>query len=427
MDIFILFSALLLLMLIGMPVTFSMGIAATFFLFVTDQFRLAALLPLQMVAGLEHYGLMAIPMFYFAGAVMTAGGLTNRLLEFARVLIGRVPGSLSKVNIAGSMFFAGVSGSCTADTSAIGSVLIPAMKKEGYSGAYAAAVTAASSTIGHIIPPSIVMILIGVMMELPIGQLFLAGAVPGVLLGLALMAISFWLSIARGYPRAERLATASEIAQATVRSLLALAMPAIVIGGILFGVVTVTETGVIAFLYALLVSMIYREISLRELWALIVQTSQGAGTLLILIAPASFFSWVVVTTGMGYDLVQLITSITTDPHLVMLLVIIFLLIIGCALDTVGMIFIFVPVLFPLTVAVGIDPLHFAPVFVLCLGIALLTPPVGIILFMVTNMSKAPLTEVIREITPFFFAQLVVLGLVAYVPFLSTWLPSLMSK
>ena len=423
MDIFILFSVLLFLMLIGLPVTFSMGISATYFLWVTDQFQLAAMLPLQMVVGLEHYGLMAIPMFYFAGAVMTAGGLTARLLDFARVLIGRVPGSLSKVNIAGSMFFAGVSGSCTADTSAIGSVMIPAMKKEGYSSAYAAAVTAASSTIGHIIPPSIVMIIIGVMMELPIGQLFLAGALPGFLLGLALIAISYWLSIKRGYPRAERFATASEILQVTVRSLSALAMPIIVIGGILLGVVTVTETGVIAFLYAVLVSFFYREMSLEEFWGLIVQTSQGAGTLLILIAPASFFSWVVVTTGMGQDLVDLITSITTNAHLVMLLMIVFLLIIGCALDTVGMIFIFVPVLFPLAEAVGIDPLQFAPVFTLCLGIALLTPPVGIILFMVTNMSKAPLTEVIREIRPFFIAQLLVLGLVAYVPFISTWLPS----
>ena len=427
MDVFTLFSVLLILMLIGLPVTFSMGISAVFYLWVSDQFRLAAMIPLQMVAGLEHYGLMAIPMFYFAGAVMTAGGLTNRLLDFARVLIGRVPGSLSKVNIAGSMFFAGVSGSCTADTSAIGSVLIPAMKKEGYSGAYAAAVTAASSTIGHIIPPSIVMIIIGVMMELPIGPLFLAGAIPGFLLGLGLMTISYWLSVSRGYPRAERFATGSEIIAATVRSLSALAMPVIVVGGILFGVVTVTETGVIAFLYAVLVSAFYREMTLKEFWQLIIHSSQGAGTLLILIAPASFFSWVVVTTGMGQNLVDLITSITTNPHLVMLLVILFLLIIGCALDTVGMIFIFVPVLFPLIEAVGIDPLHFAPVFVLCLGIALLTPPVGIILFMVTNMSKAPLTEVIREITPFFIAQLVVLGLVAYVPALSTWLPSLMSN
>ena len=427
MDIFILFASLLFLMLVGVPVTFSMGIAAVFFLVVTDQFHLAVMLPMRMVGGLEHYGLMAIPMFFFAGAVMTAGGLTARLLDFARVMVGRVPGSLSKVNIAGSMFFAGVSGSCTADTSAIGSVLIPAMRKEGYSGAYAAAVTAASSTIGHIIPPSIVMILIGVMMELPIGPLFLAGAVPGLLLGLALAAISLWLSIARGYPRAPRLATLGEMGQATLRSLSALAMPVIVIGGILLGVVTVTETGVLAFAYALVVSMFYREMTLRQTWDLIVQTSQAAGTLLILIAPASFFSWVVLTTGMGHALVELITSITTDRNLVLLLVILFLLLIGCALDTVGMIFIFVPVLFPLIEAVGIDPLHFAPVFVLCLGIALLTPPVGIILFMVTNMSRAPLTEVIREITPFFVAQLVVLFAVAYLPFLSTWLPSLLAN
>lgn len=427
MDVFTLFSVLLLLMLIGVPVTFSMGMSALFYLWVSDQFHLAALIPLQMVSGLEHYGLMAIPMFYFAGAVMTAGGLTNRLLDFARVLIGRVPGSLSKVNIMGSMFFAGVSGSCTADTSAIGSVLIPAMKKEGYSPAYAAAVTAASSTIGHIIPPSIVMIIIGVMMELPIGPLFLAGAIPGVLLGIGLMAVSWWLSVARNYPRSERLATGGEIAKATIRSLSALAMPVIVVGGILLGVVTVTETGVIAFLYAALVSIFYREMSLKGFRDLIVQSSQGAGTLLILIAPASFFSWVVVTTGMGQDLVDVITSITVNPQMVMFLVIVFLLLIGCALDTVGMIFIFVPVLFPLIEAVGIDPLHFAPVFTLCLGIALLTPPVGIILFMVSNMSNAPLTEVIREIAPFFIVQLVVLGLVAYVPFLSTWLPGLASN
>lgn len=427
MDIFILFASLLVLLLLGVPVTFAMGLAAVFFLFVSDQLHLIVMLPMRMVVGLEHYGLMAIPMFYFAGAVMTAGGLTTRLLDFARVLIGRVPGSLSKVNIAGSMFFAGVSGSCTADTSAIGSVLIPAMKKDGYSGAYAAAVTAASSTIGHIIPPSIVMILIGVMVELPIGPLFLAGAIPGFLLGFALMAISLWLSITRGFPRAERFATGGEIFRATARSLPALAMPVIVVAGILLGVVTVTETGVIAFVYALIVTLFYRELSLREIWSLLVQSSQGAGTLLILIAPASFFSWVVLTTGMGKDLVDLITSFTTNPHLVMLLLIVFLLVIGCALDTVGMIFIFVPVLFPLVEAVGINPLHFAPVFVLCLGIALLTPPVGIILFMVTNMSEAPLVEVIREVTPFFIAQLVVLGLVAYVPFLSTWLPGLMSN
>ncbi len=427
MDIAILFASLLTLMMIGVPVTFAMGIGAAFYLLVTGQFGMVVMLPQQMVVGLEHYGLMAIPLFFLAGAIMTSGGLTARLLEFSRVIIGRVPGSLSMVNVTGSMFFAGVSGSCVADTSAIGSVLIPAMKKEGYSAAYAAAVTGASSTVGHIIPPSIAMIVIGVMVEVPIGSLFLAGAIPGLLLGFGLMGLSLWLSVARDYPREERRSTAREVAAATFSGLPALAMPFIVVGGILGGVVTVTETGVLACVYAFVVSLSYRELSWKGTWELLVSTSQGAGNLLILLAPASFFSWVVLNTGMGIQLVELIGAITTDPRWVMLLIILFLLVIGCALDTLGMVFIFVPILFPAAEAVGIDPLHFAPVFVLCLGMALLTPPVGIILFMVTNLSRAPLTEVIREMVPFFLIQLVVLGLVAYVPSLSVWLPELVMR
>ncbi len=427
MDIALLFGTLIILMMLGVSVSFSMGIAATFFLFVTDQFFLVTMLPQQMVVGLEHYGLMAIPMFFFAGAIMTAGGLTARLLNFSRVLIGHLPGSLSKVNIAASMFFAGVSGSSTADTSAIGSVMIPAMKKEGYSAAYAAAVTGASSTIGHIIPPSIAMIVIGVMTETPIGPLFLAGAMPGVLLGVGLLAVSYYLSVKREYPRSERRSTLPEIAEATLSGLSALAMPAIVVGGILLGIVTVTETGVLACIYALIVSVAYREMTIDAAKDALLDTCKSAGNLLFLIAPASFFSFVVLTTGMGKELVETITSITTNRYAVMLLMVLFLLIIGCALDTIGMIFIFVPVLFPLAEAVGISPLHFAPVFVLCLGVALLTPPVGIILFMVTNMSGAPLTEVIKEVGPFFAVQLVVLALVAFVPLISMWLPGLMMQ
>lgn len=425
MDIALLFGTLLALMLLGVSVSFSMGIAAAFFLFVTDQYFLVQMLPQQMVVGLEHYGLMAIPMFFLAGSIMTAGGMTDRLLNFSRVLIGHLPGSLSMVNVAGSMFFAGVSGSSTADTSAIGSVMIPAMKKEGYSAAYAAAVTGASSTIGHIIPPSIAMIVIGVMTETPIGPLFLAGAVPGLLLGFGLLGVSLWLSIKRGYPRSERRSTPREIMDATVSGFSALAMPAIVIGGILLGVVTVTETGVLACIYAIIVSIFYREMSLNMAMKSLIETCKSAGNLLFLIAPASFFSFTVLTTGMGRELVDTITSLTTNPVAVMTLMILFLLVIGCALDTIGMIFIFVPVLFPLAEAVGISPLHFAPVFVLCLGVALLTPPVGIILFMVTNMSGAPLTEVIKEVAPFFVVQIVVLALVAFVPVFATWLPGLM--
>ena len=425
MDILILFGTLFVLMLLGVSVTFSMGMAAAFYLLVTDKLDMLIMLPQQMVVGLEHYGLMAIPMFYLAGAFMTAGGLTARLLHFSRILIGHVPGSLSIVNVAASMFFAGVSGSCTADTSAIGSVLIPAMKKEGYSGGYSAAVTGASSTIGHIIPPSIPMIIIGIMQELPIGPLFLAGAIPGLLLGFFLMGLSLVLSIKRGYPREPAKSTFREIVKATMEGLAALAMPAIVIGGILFGLVTVTETGVLACAYAVLLSIFYGELSFKNALKVFVDTAKGSGNLLILLAPASFFSYVVLNTGMGEQLVEFITSMTTNRYAVLSLVVLFLLIIGCGLDTLAMLFIFVPVLFPAVTAVGVDPLHFAAVFVLCLGIALLTPPVGIVLFMVTDISQSPLTEVIRETIPFFLVQILVLALVTYLPFLSTWLPGLL--
>jgi len=427
MDIIILFGSLLCLMLLGFSVTFSMGLAATLYLLITDQLHLLIMLPQQMVVGLEHYGLMAIPMFYLAGAFMTAGGLTARLLHFSRVVIGRVPGSLSMVNVVASMFFAGVSGSCTADTSAIGSVLIPAMKKEGYSGSYSAAVTGASSTIGHIIPPSIPMILIGVLQELPIGPLFLAGALPGLLLGFSLMALSLVISIRRDYPREERRASLREIWQATLEGMAALAMPVIVVGGILLGLVTVTETGVLAFAYAVTLSFAYREMTISSAWMVLKNTAKNVGNLLILLAPASFFSWMVLTTGMGEQMIDLITSISSNRYAVLSMIAVFMLIVGCGLDTLAMIFIFVPVLLPTAEAVGISPYHFSAVFVLCLGIALLTPPVGIILFMVTDLSRSTLVSVIKDTFPFFVIQLAVLALVIYLPLLSTWLPDLFLK
>ena len=350
MDIIILFGALLTLMLLGVSVTFSMGLAGAFYLFVTDQVDLLVMLPQQMVVGLEHYGLMAIPMFYLAGAFMTAGGLTARLLHFSRVVIGRVPGSLSMINVVASMFFAGVSGSCVADTSAIGSVLIPAMKKEGYSGSYSAAVTGASSTIGHIIPPSIPMILIGVLQELPIGPLFMAGALPGLLLCLSLITLSMVISVRRNYPREEKRASLQEIWRATSEGMAALAMPAIVVGGILLGLVTVTETGVLVCTYAVALSFAYREMTISSAWSVLKNTAKQIGNLIILLAPASFFSWVVLNAGMGEQMIDFITSISSNRYAVLSMIILLMLIVGCALDTLAMIFIFIPVLLPMAEA-----------------------------------------------------------------------------
>jgi tripartite ATP-independent transporter DctM subunit len=380
-----------------------------------------------MVLALDSYGLMAIPFFYLAGSLMLIGGLTQRLVTFSRVIIGHVTGGLSLVNVVASMIFAGVSGSCVADASAIGGVLIPAMKKDRYPAEFAAALTGAAATCGHIIPPSIPMILIGVMQELPIGKLFLAGAIPGLLLGFSLMGTAYIISRRRNYPREERRSTFREMGRAFLDGFLTLIMPAIVVGGIVFGVVTITETGVLACIYALILGFIYREIKPGKFWGMAKETSKGVANLLIILASAGFFGYVVMNTGVGEKLVELILSISTNKYMVLTMLVVFLLIVGCGLDVIAIIFIFVPVMYPLVDKVGLDPFHYSAVFVLSLGIALLTPPVGVLLYLVADMAEAPLVRVIKELFPFIMVEIAVLFLVTYVPVLSTWLPAMLSK
>jgi tripartite ATP-independent transporter DctM subunit len=427
MDLFLLFGGLVVLMFLGIPITFSMGLSGLFYLLVSGQLEMLIMIPNRMVLALDSYGLMAIPFFYLAGSLMLIGGLTQRLVTFSRVIIGHVTGGLSLVDVVASMIFAGVSGSCVADASAIGGVLIPAMKKDRYPAEFAGALTGAAATCGHIIPPSIPMILIGVMQELPIGKLFLAGAIPGLLLGFSLMGTAYVISRRRHYPKEERRATLREMGRAFLDGFLTLIMPAIVVGGIVFGVVTITETGVLACIYALILGFIYREIKPGRFWAMAKETSKGVANLLIILASAGFFGYVVMNTGVGEKLVELILSISTDKYMVLTMLVVFLLIVGCGLDVIAIIFIFVPVMYPLVDKVGLDPYHYSAVFVLSLGVALLTPPVGVLLYLVADMAEAPLVRVIKELVPFILVEIAVLFLVTYVPFLSTWLPSLLSK
>jgi C4-dicarboxylate transporter DctM subunit len=427
MDLVVLFGTLVFLMLLGVPISFSMGLAGAVFLVVTGQTDMLIMIPNRMVMAVDSYGLMAIPFFFLAGSLMLIGGLTLRLVAFSRVVIGHITGGLSLVNVVASMVFAGVSGSCVADASAIGSVLIPAMKKDKYPAEFAAAVTASAATCGHIIPPSIPMVLIGVMQELPIGKLFLAGAIPGTILGFSLMATAWVISRRRNYPREERRATLREMGRAFLDGFLTLIMPGIIVGGIVFGVVTITETGVLACLYALLLGFIYREIRLDNFWRIVKETAKGVSNILVIVASAGFFGYVVMNTGVGDQLVSLILSISTERWMVLTLLVIFLLIIGCGLDVLAIIFVFVPVMYPLIQKVGINPYHFSAVFVLSLGIALLTPPVGVLLYLASDMAEASMIRVIRELIPFLLVEVGVMLLVTYVPALSTWLPSLLSK
>ena len=424
MDILILFGGLLSFMFIGLPVSFSMGAAALLFVFISGQYEMLIMLPNRMVLACESFGLMAIPFFFFAGAIMSTAGLTLRLIDFSRVIVGHIRGSLALINVIASMFFSGISGSCISDTSAIGSVLIPAMKKDKYSSEFSAAVTGSSSTIGHIIPPSIPMILIGVLLELPIGQLFLAGAFPGLLLGFSLLAITYIIGVKRNYPKEEKRADLGDVIRASRDAFFVLLMPLVIVAGIIFGIVTITEIGVLACIYGVVLGFCYRDITVQTFWATLKESALSVGNVLIIITTASFFGYVLVNTGAANQLVDLVLSISTNKYVVLTIVVGALLIIGCALDVVAMIFIFVPVLFPLVEKVGVDPFHFAAIFVLCMGIALITPPVGIILFMISDMSGAPLNRVIKEIMPFLLIEFVVLAAVTYVPAISLWLPGL---
>ncbi len=423
MDLVLIFGSLVGLMLLGLPITFAMGGSALLYLLVSGQFDMLVMVPNRMVLALDSYGLMAIPFFYLAGALMATGGLTLRLVDLCRVVVGHGRGSLSMINVAASMVFAGVSGSCVADASAVGSVLIPAMKEDGYPPAYAGALTGAAATCGHIIPPSIPMILIGVMQQLPIGKLFLAGAIPGLILGLSLMATAYVIGVRRNYPKRERRSTLAEMARAVFNGVLVLIMPLIVVCGIIFGVVTITETGVLASAYALALGVFYGEITPRTFWVTIKETSKNVSNLLVILASAGFFAWVVMNTGLGMQLVDSILASSTNKFAVLTMLVIFLLILGCLLDVIAMIFILVPVMYPLVAKVGLDPYHYSAVFVLTLGIALLTPPVGILLYIVSGMAEAPILKVIKELVPFLLVEVAVLILVTYVPALSTWLPS----
>ena len=413
------------LMGLGLPIFLAMGITCLLFALVFD-------LPMMILAqsyvrGLASYDWLALPFYFLAGDLMNAGGITARLLKFSGALIGHIRGGLSHVNIVASMIFSGVSGSAAADTSAIGSVLIPAMKKDGYPSAYAAAVTAASSTIGPIIPPSIPLVVYGLLSQVSIGKLFLAGAIPGIMMGVYLLIASFTISHRRAYPASKR-ATLSQLLRSSVDASAAVMMPVIILGGITTGIVTPTEAGVIAVAYGLVLGcFVYREMKLRDLPRIFGQTMVNCATILIIIATIGLFCWIIANMGLGEALVRMFLSISTNKWVILGILNIFFLLWGCVLDPVTSMVIMVPIFIPLVQQVGIDLVHFGLVLVMNLMIGLVTPPVGILLFLTSSMAQDRLEKVVREMVPFLIALLLVLVICTYIPGIVMWLPNLLMK
>ncbi len=410
-------------LLIGIPVAVTLGLASVAYLLSAD--IPLVVVPQKMYAGIDVFVLLCIPGFILAGNLMNEGGITERIVRFANALVGWARGGLGLTNIAGSMLFGGISGTAVADAASIGGMMIPGMKKAGYPADFSAAVTAASSTVGPMIPPSVPMIIVGSLSGISVGKMFLAGAVPGVLMGLAMMVTTYIIAKKKNFPR-HPWQGFKELGSSFLGAFWAIAMTALIVGGLLTGVATPTETAVVASLYALLVgSMVYRDLPLKAVPRIVIDSAISSAAILVLVGFANVFGWILVSERIPQMITQAVLSFTDNKYLVILLINLLLLFVGMFMETIAaLIILFVPLL-TLAQSVGVDPLHFATFAVLNLMLGLTTPPVGVCLFVCANIAKIPLMPVVRAIMPFLLTNIIVLLLVSYIPALATWLPSLL--
>ena len=412
-----------LLVLLGIPIGFAMGISSLIALLISGSIPLL-IIPQRITVALDSFPLLAVPLFILTGELMNTGGITRRIIDFANALVGHLRGGLSHVNVLASMLFAGVSGSATADAAGIGAVLIPSMTKEGYDTDLAISVTAASATIGPIIPPSVTMVIYSSITGLSIGKLFLAGIIPGILFGLSQMAVGYIYSVRRKYPTKPK-TPFRELLLALRRAFFPMLAPVIILWGIVGGVFTATEAGAVAVLYALILGFVYREITLKQLYTLLLRTGQSTAVVLIIIACANSFGWILATQQLPMVVVNMLTSFSSNPTVIFLLIIAALLLIGTVVEGLAALIILVPVLTPLAATYGYDPIHFALIVVLLLAIGTITPPVGILLFVTCGVARQPLKAVGSIIWVFVAGMICIVLLVTFFPPLATYLPELL--
>jgi C4-dicarboxylate transporter, DctM subunit len=425
-SLFLLFAVMLGFMAVGMGIGLSMVASSLVYLVLHAGQSMAiplAVMPMKMLYGVDSFPLLAVPLFMLAGELMSAGGITARIVRFATALVGWITGGLAHVNIVVNMIMAGMSGSAVADAAATGSILIPAMVRVGFTASFAAAVTAAAATIGPIIPPSIPFVLIGSIAQVSIGRLFLGGAIPGVIMGLFLMATSWWVARRHGYA-VERRASARELFRSFWMSAPALLMPLIVMGGILTGFTTPTEAAVVAVAYALFLSVgVYRQLTLRDCYRVCVRMGSSTAAIMLTIAGATLLGFVATAEQMGPKLMRVFLSVSQDPHTILLVVNVAFLVLGWVMEPVPIILLTVPIFFPALTRLGVDPVHLGVVMTLNLMIGLLTPFVGLNVFITSAIARVPVIEVARESLVFVATLIVVLLLITLCPQLVVWLPN----
>ena len=411
-------------LVLGVPIAFSLGLASLVYLIANDQLMLMMAFPQKMIAGIDNFVLLTIPFFILAGNLMNSANLTQQIVRFAQILVGRVKGGLAAVNVIASMMFSGVSGAATAEASALGSVMIPAMRRDGYDPAYAAALTAAGSLLGPMVPPSLSLILYGVLTGTSIADLFLAGIAPAFLLCGLLVAYALWKARRENHPLPPVLPK-SERAGAIARALPALFLPVIIVGGIRSGVFTPTEAAAVAAIYALVVgTVIYRTLSPRQIVNSFYETATMSAGVMLVVAMASMTSFILGIENIPQSIAQGLLTLTDSPILLLILLNVILLILGFFLEPLAALILAMPILNQLSPIIGLDPVQFGVMIVFNLMIGMITPPVGLCLFIVSAIGRVPLDKVSRAALPMIAICFVVLALVGLVPALSLTLPAL---
>ncbi|MBR9879106.1 MAG: TRAP transporter large permease [Gammaproteobacteria bacterium] len=414
----LLFISFVVLMLIGVPIAFTIG-ASTLATLVVQGTPLAVV-PQQMFQGINTFALVAVPMFILTGDLMAQGAVSRKLVDFADSLFGFLKGGLSLVSVLAGMFFAAISGSGAATTAAVGSSLVPELKRKGYDPASAASLIAASGTIGVVIPPSVPMIIYAVIAQESVSDLFLAGFLPGLAMGLGLGAIALVQAHRRQYPHGSPLSLAT-IWRTLRAASWGLMTPVIILGGIFSGVFTPSEAAVVAVVYALLVSLfVYRDLTYRDVYAVMIRSAITTSVIMLVIATSAVLSWTLSSAQVPAQIAQSVLSLSTDPYIILLLVVAVILLTGVFIETASALIILTPVLLPLVTQLGIDPVHFGLIIVVGLAIGMITPPVAINLYVASSVTQLPLERITRAILPYLLGLIGVLLLVVYVPL---WLSS----
>ena len=415
------------LLFIGVPIALGIGIAAWVVILLKGTFP-ATIIAHKMANGVNSFPLVAVPLYILTGLLAGETGIASRLVQLADALVGHIRGGLGHVNVVGAMFFGGVSGSAVADAAAIGSLMIPQMEKHGYSREDAAAITACSSTLGILIPPSIPMVLYGVTMGISIGALFIAGVIPGILIGCCQMGAVYALAKKKKWPQRERHASLKQVWIAFKEAFLALLLPVFILGAILSGICTATEAGVIGVLYALFLGgVVYKEYRLSQLYGILLNAAISTAIPCFVVATTSVTAWVIAIEKFPEALVAFLYALSPSPFVILFLINIFLLIVGMFMDLVPALILFAPILYPVVIKAGVTPIQFGAILTVNLGIGLVTPPVGNCLYTAAVLARADLPKMIKAVLPFLLMNFIGLMLITYIPWISTWLPSLFFK